>query len=96
MTREEKQKAIAALKISAPVKAVTAEEFADYIRTLNKIMDWLEQPETATEFVDRCQECGKQKLECLKDYKRLLDNEIAKKNEEITSLKVELRNKEIK
>ena len=43
MTREEKQKAIDALKISAPVKAVTQEEFNDYIQTLNKIMDWLEQ-----------------------------------------------------
>ncbi len=43
MTREEKQKAIDALKISAPVMAVTQEEFTDYIQTLNKIMDWLEQ-----------------------------------------------------
>jgi len=43
MTREEKQKAIDALKISAPVIAVTQEEFKDYIQTLNKIMDWLEQ-----------------------------------------------------
>jgi hypothetical protein len=43
MTREEKQKAIDALKISAPIMAVTQEEFTDYIQTLNKIMDWLEQ-----------------------------------------------------
>ena len=43
MTREEKQKAIDALKISAPVKAVTQEEFNDYIQTLNQVMDWLEQ-----------------------------------------------------
>ena len=43
MTREEKQKAIDALKISAPVMAVTQEEFNDYIQTINKIMDWLEQ-----------------------------------------------------
>ena len=43
MTREEKQKAIDALKISAPVMAFTQEEFKDYILTLNKIMDWLEQ-----------------------------------------------------
>lgn len=43
MTREEKQKAIDALKISAPIMAVTQEEFNDYIQTLNKIMDWLEQ-----------------------------------------------------
>lgn len=46
MTREEKQKAINALKISAPVMAVTQEEFTDYIQTLNKIMDWLEQEPT--------------------------------------------------
>lgn len=43
MTREEKQKAIGALKISAPVMAVTQEEFNDYIQTLNQVMDWLEQ-----------------------------------------------------
>jgi len=43
MTREEKQKAIGALKISAPIMAVTQEEFNDYIQTLNKVMDWLEQ-----------------------------------------------------
>ena len=43
MTREEKQKAIDVLKISAPVIALTQEEFKDYIQTLNKIMDWLEQ-----------------------------------------------------
>ena len=44
MTREEKQKAIDALKISAPVMAgLTQEKFNDYIQTLNKVMDWLEQ-----------------------------------------------------
>jgi len=43
MTREEKQKAIDALKISAPVMAVTQEKFNDYIQTLNKTMNWLEQ-----------------------------------------------------
>lgn len=43
MTREEKQKAINALKISVPIKALTQEEFKDYIQTLNRIMDWLEQ-----------------------------------------------------
>lgn len=47
MTREEKQKAIDALKISAPVIAVTQEEFNDYIQTLNQVMDWLEQEPTA-------------------------------------------------
>lgn len=43
MTREEKQKAIDALKISAPIMAMTPEEFNTYIQTLNKVMDWLEQ-----------------------------------------------------
>ena len=61
MTKEEKQKAIAALEKSAPVMAVTLEEYEDYIRTLNKIIDWLEQSETVTEFTDRCRECGKQR-----------------------------------
>ena len=46
MTREEKQKAIDALKISAPIMAVTQEEFKDYIRTLNRVMDWLEHEPT--------------------------------------------------
>lgn len=46
MTREERQKAIDALKISAPVMAVTQEEFKDYIQSLNKIMDWLDQEPT--------------------------------------------------
>ena len=41
--------------------AVTLEEYEDYIRTLNKIIDWLEQSETVTEFTDRCRECGKQR-----------------------------------
>lgn len=43
MTREEKQKAIDTLKISAPIMAVTQEEFNDYIQTINQVMDWLEQ-----------------------------------------------------
>ena len=43
MTREEREKAIDALKISAPFITVTQEEFNDYIQTLNKIMDWIEQ-----------------------------------------------------
>ena len=63
MTREEKQKAIDALKISAPVKAVTQEEFTTYIQTLNKIMDWLEQEpcEDATSrqaAIDAANDCG--------------------------------------
>ena len=53
MTREEKQKAIDALKISAPVMAVTQKEFNDYIQTLNQTMDWLEQePKTG-----HCKDC---------------------------------------
>ena len=43
MTGEEKQKAIDALKISTPIMAMTQKKFNDYIQTLNKIMDWLEQ-----------------------------------------------------
>lgn len=43
MTREEREEAIDALKISAPIHALTEEEFNDYIQTLNKVMDWLEQ-----------------------------------------------------
>lgn len=43
MTREERKKAIDALKISTPIMAMTQEEFNDYIQTLNKVMDWLEQ-----------------------------------------------------
>lgn len=43
MTREEREKAIDALKISTPIMAMTQEEFNDYIQILNKIMDWLEQ-----------------------------------------------------
>lgn len=52
MTKEEKQKAINALKISAPIVAVTQEEFKDYIQTLNKIMDWLEQEPTTENNLD--------------------------------------------
>lgn len=56
MTGEEKQKAINALKISAPIMAMTQEEFNDYIQTLNKIMDWLEQEP----ILDRdCEHCSK-------------------------------------
>lgn len=43
MTREEKQKAIDALKISVPVRAMTQEEFNEYIQAINQVMDWLEQ-----------------------------------------------------
>lgn len=43
MTREEKEKAINALKVSVPMYAITQEKFIDYRQTLNKVMDWLEQ-----------------------------------------------------
>ena len=43
MTREEKEKAINALKVSVPFYATTHEEYIDYRQTLNKVMDWLEQ-----------------------------------------------------
>lgn len=43
MTKEEREKAIDALKISVPIHALTEEKFNNYIQTLNKIMDWLEQ-----------------------------------------------------
>ena len=49
MTREEREKAIDALKISVPIRAATQEEFNDYIQTLNKVMDWLEQ--------EPCEDC---------------------------------------
>lgn len=65
MTREEIRKAIDALKISAPIMAMTQEEFNDYIQTLNKIMDWLEQEprkghwiETAEEYYKAINEKG--------------------------------------
>ena len=68
MTREEKKKAIDALKISVPVMAVTQEEFNDYIQTLNQVMDWLEQePKTGHWIIYdvhghkacKCSECDK-------------------------------------
>lgn len=77
MTKEEKEKAIDALKISAPVMAMTQEEFNDYIQTLNKVMDWLEQePKTGYwEWVQydynpklgnwHCSECRCVVLECV-------------------------------
>ncbi len=43
MTREERKKAINALKVSVPMYATTQEEFINYRQTLNKVMDWLEQ-----------------------------------------------------
>lgn len=65
MTREEKQKAIDALKISAPVRAITQEEFYDYVQAINQIMDWLEQEPRTGHWVDwddgfsacECSEC---------------------------------------
>lgn len=43
MTREEKQNAIDVLKISAPVMAMTQEEFDNYVQIINQVIDWLEQ-----------------------------------------------------
>ena len=67
MTREEKKKAIDALKISVPVMAVTQEEFNDYIQTLNQVMDLLEQDSKTGHWVAideephedyECDKCG--------------------------------------
>ena len=68
MTIEERERAIDALKISAPVMAVTQEEFNNYIQTLNNIMDWLEQEPKTAYWVEEdinewsrkvfCSECG--------------------------------------
>jgi DNA-directed RNA polymerase subunit RPC12/RpoP len=43
MTREEREEALYALRKSTPIMAMTPNEFDDYIKTLNKIADWLEQ-----------------------------------------------------
>ena len=69
MTREEKQKAIDALKISVPIMAVTQEEFNDYIRTLNKVMDWLDQEPTTKN--DLSSELDKNSKELEKDFGEL-------------------------
>ena len=52
MTKEEREKVIDALKISAPIHALTEEEFNDYIQTLNKAMDWLEQEPKTVHWID--------------------------------------------
>lgn len=77
MTKEEREKVIDALKISAPIHALTEEEFNDYIQTLNKAMDWLEQePKTGHwEYVQydynpkignwHCSECRCVVVECV-------------------------------
>ena len=49
MTRKERKKAIDALRVSVPIYAMTREKFNDYIQTLNKVMDWLEQ--------EPCEDC---------------------------------------
>ena len=69
MTREEKQKAIDALKISAPVMAVTQEEFNDYIHILNQVMDWLEQEPKWIPVSERLPEDG-QEVQITYDAKR--------------------------
>jgi len=42
MTKEEREKAIDALKMSVPFIPITPEEFDDYIKTLNQVIDWLD------------------------------------------------------
>lgn len=64
MTKEEREKVIDALKISAPIHALTEEEFNDYIQTLNKAMDWLEQEPKTGHWINgdckggNCSICG--------------------------------------
>ena len=68
MTKEEKEKAIDALKISTPVMAMTQEEFNDYIQTLNKVMDWLEQEPKTGHWI-KIVVNGQHKIKCDKcDY----------------------------
>lgn len=55
MTKEEKAKAIGSLKISAPVRVMTWEEFGYYIQTINQIIDWLEQEPTTENGIDRAE-----------------------------------------
>lgn len=43
MTKKEKEKAMVALKMSAPVIAMTQDEWSKYIHILNKVMDLLEK-----------------------------------------------------
>lgn len=78
MTREEKQKAIDALKISAPIMAMTQEKFDDYIQTLNQVMDWLEQEpctDAQERYEDLCEYFGDAKdiLKSRKDFKAWLE-----------------------
>ena len=68
MTKEEREKAISALKISTPIMALTPNEFDDYIKTLNNVMDWLEQEPKTGHWITctnsgvitayKCSECG--------------------------------------
>ena len=57
MTREEKQKAIDALKISAPVRTMTNKEFNEYIQTINQLMDWLEQEPKRGHWIGHREHC---------------------------------------
>lgn len=43
MTREKRRKAIDVLKISIPLMGVTQDEFNEYVRTKNEIIDWIER-----------------------------------------------------
>ena len=80
MTREEKQKAIDVLKISAPVRAVTQEEFSDYIQILNKIMDWLEQ--------EPCEDCISRQavIDCYKKWQPYIATRLWEFEKELSAL----------
>lgn len=75
MTREERQKAVDALKISTPFMAVTQEEFNDYIQIRNQVMDWLEQEpcedavsrQAVLETIDVCNSDGLKGIFCSYD-----------------------------
>ncbi len=75
MTREEKQKAINALKISVPIMAMTREEFKDYKQTLNKVMNWLEQEPTAKNDLGVDAVSRQEVLDLIADYDLSIDKE---------------------
>lgn len=56
MTRKEKQRVIDALKKSMPFIPMTQEEFTDYIRNINKAIDWLEKDPCLDFDVDKVKE----------------------------------------
>ncbi len=92
MTREEKQKAINALKKSAPLMALTQKEFSDYIQTINQVIDWLEQEPVLEKDCNTCthgnETDGSNCYECIKDtcnnYKPTTKNDLGIEDEERT------------